>query len=126
MGRQPDLPAADVIAQALCRVFDLLGIAQITGAHEGSAAGAEGGARRHADAGLVDDPERLIAAVGDAVDLQESIKRAFRLAGLDAVGRDQRIAEDVARGAGALDIGSNELVAVIEGSYSALIFFFCL
>src|SRR6185437_3294343 len=61
------------------RFGDLVGIAGEAQPEMSLAAGAEGGSRRGADAGFIDEAQRQRARVGKAVDRAEEIERRLRL-----------------------------------------------
>ncbi len=75
------------------------------------AAGAEGRTGRGADARLVDQADRQRARIGKALDGEEQVERRLRLEEFDPAGREQPLAEDVARPAAALDLGGEERFA---------------
>ena len=93
--------ASRSVASRICA-----GVASEAQAHEARAGRAEGGAGREADIGLVDQAQAEAAGVGFAVDREEQVEGAVRLGEAHAAGGGQAVADDVAAGAGALDLAS--------------------
>ena len=86
----PDIPR-----QPLRGHRHLLRIAQETRPHERLSARPESRARRQPDTDLVDDVEGGLSGIRHAVDGEEGVERAVGLQRDDAVGRQQRVAENV-------------------------------
>ena len=113
-GRSAVSAAHEPRRQTARRLFHLLGAAREAEAHEPAARFAEGVARRDADIGLVDEAEAELPRVGLAVDREEQVEGALRLGEADAAGGGKAGADDVASGAGALDLEADEVVALVE------------
>ena len=73
-------------ADAADRLLQVLGLAQIAQAQIALARLAEGGARREAHIGLVDEPDGDVLRVRRALDLQEGVEGAARRRQLDETG----------------------------------------
>ena len=87
----------DPVRQTVRRLLDLVEAAVEAEPQEALAAGAEGGARREADIGLVDDVEGGRLGIRHAVDREEQVEGARRHAEADAAGLAEDAADDVAR-----------------------------
>ena len=113
---RPLLQTQNIPAQPLGCIGNLGRVTQEAGAQEKLAALPKCGSGCQADTSLVDDVDGRVAAVRDAIDLEEGVERTIRLQRLHAIGGDQRIAENIARAGGLGDVGANAVIAFAKGS----------
>src|SRR5262249_6349785 len=100
--------------EPLRRDLDLLGFARDAGPQEIASARPERGARSKPDAGLVDQPERQLARVGLALDVEEQIKRALRQREPAAAGRGERPCQNVPAAPRPRDLMRQKTVPAVE------------
>ena len=92
--------SSDPARQAVGGFFDLVEAAVEAEPEMVLAAEAEGGAGGEADIGLLDDVDRRLAGIGDAVDREEQVEGAGRHAEAGAAGGGEHAADQIARPGG--------------------------